>query len=75
MGQITVAVFVALTLAGLALVAGGVFLRSRNTMAAGAALLLTLAGAWVLGPPGAALGLLALALLRRRRQGVSTGSN
>ena len=68
MGDITVAAFAALTLAGLALVTWGVLRRARTVLTVGVALLFALVGAWVLGLPGAALGLLALAFLGPRRR-------
>jgi hypothetical protein len=39
----------------------------------GGGLLLALAGAWVVGPPGAALGAVPLAFARRRRAGPVKG--
>ncbi len=74
MGDITVAAFAAWTLAGLALVTWGVLRRARAALTVGVALLLALVGAWVLGLPGAALGLLALAFLAPRRPDGATGA-
>ena len=74
MGDVTVAAFVALTLVGCGLVTWGALRRTRVALAAGGALLLALVGAWVLGLPGAALGLLALAFVRRRPPDVATGA-
>ena len=42
---------------------------SLGALVAGGGLLLALAGAWVIGLPGVALGLVALAFWRRRRSG------
>lgn len=67
MGDVTVAAFVVLTTAALALVGFGFFRRARAPVVAGAALLVSLAGAWVVGLPGAAAGLVALPFLRRGR--------
>lgn len=67
MGDVTVAAFGVLALAGLSFLLFGAFARSRNVMVAGAALLLGLCGAWVAGLPGAAVGLVALVFLRRQR--------
>ncbi len=71
MGDVTVAAFVVLTLAALALVGFGFFTRSRIAIVAGWTILVSLAGAWVVGLPGAAAGLVALLFLRRRRSAAS----
>ena len=65
MGDVTVTAFGILALLGLVLVVVGAVRGTRIPLVAGAALLLALAGAWVVGLPGAALGLVALAFLRR----------
>lgn len=67
MGDVTVVAFGVLTLVGLALVGFGALRRTRILLAAGSGLLLALAGAWTLGLPGAAVGMVALVFLRRRR--------
>jgi glucose dehydrogenase len=51
------------------LVGIGAVRRARLPLVAGGGLLLALAGAWVIGLPGVALGLVALAFWRRRRSG------
>lgn len=71
MGDVTVAAFVVFTIAALALVGFGFFARARTPIVAGWALLVSLAGAWVVGLPGAAAGLVALLFLRRGRSGAS----
>jgi hypothetical protein len=71
MGDVTVALFGLLALLGLTLVGFGSFTRAHNPIVAGAALLISLAGAWVIGLPGAALRLVALAFVRRRRSSAS----
>jgi hypothetical protein len=63
--------FGVLALVGLALVGLGALRRSRLLVAVGAALLLALAGLWMLGLPGAALGAVALGPLLRGRAGGS----
>ena len=67
MGDVTVVAFGLVALIGLALVGFGALRRLRTLMILGTALLLGLAGAWALGLPGGALGLIALAFLRRGR--------
>jgi hypothetical protein len=67
MGDVTVAAFVVLAIAALTLVGFGFFTRARNPIVAGGALLVSLAGAWIVGLPGAAAGLVALVFLRRGR--------
>ena len=66
MGDVTVPAFGVLALLGLVLVGIGAVRGTRLPLAAGSGLLLVLAGAWVLGLPGIALGLVALAFVRRR---------
>jgi hypothetical protein len=68
-GDVTVAAFGVLTSLGLVLVGIGAVRRARLPVVAGGGLLLALAGAWVIGLPGVALGLVALAFWRRRRSG------
>jgi hypothetical protein len=51
MGDVVVAGFGALTLVGVVLVALGTLRRDRSQLLWGAAVLLTLAGSWVLGLP------------------------
>jgi hypothetical protein len=65
-GDITVAAFGVLALLGLGLVGIGAVRRARLPLVAGGGLLLALVGAWVIGLPGIALGLVALAFWRRR---------
>jgi hypothetical protein len=72
-GKVTVALFGLLALLGLALVGFGSFQRARNSIVAGGALLISVAGAWMVGLPGAALGLIVLAFLRRRSGANATG--
>jgi hypothetical protein len=69
-GDVTVVAFSVLTLVGLALVGFGALRRTRILLAAGSGLLLALAGAWTLGLPGAAAGIVALVFLRRRRSAI-----
>ena len=69
MGDVTVAAFGVLTSLGLVLVGIGAIRRARLPLVAGGGLLLTLAGAWVIGLPGVALGLIALVFWRRRPSG------
>ena len=71
MGDVTVALFGLLALLGLALIGFGSIRRARTPIVAGAALLISLAGASIVGLPGAALGLIALAFLRRGRSSAS----
>ena len=70
-GDVTVAAFGVLTLAGLVLVGFGSFKRARNPIVTGSALLLSLVGAWMIGLTGAALGLVALGFVRRGRSSAS----
>jgi hypothetical protein len=70
-GDVTVALLGLLALLGLALVGIGSIRRARKPIVAGAALLLSLTGAWIVGLPGAALGLIAFAFLRRGRSSAS----
>ena len=67
MGDITLSAFGLIALASLTLIAVGAFRRSRLLMILGTALLLALAGLWVVGLPGATGGLLPLVFLKRRR--------
>ena len=69
-GDVTVVAFGVLTLVGLALVGFGALRRARILLVAGSGLLLALAGAWTIGLPGAAVGLVALGFLRRRRSAI-----
>jgi hypothetical protein len=64
-GDIVVVGFAVVTLAGLVLVGFGAVRRGRTPLIIGAALLLGAACAWVLGPPAALVGLVALAFVRR----------
>ena len=73
MGDAIVIGFGVLTLVGCVLVGLGTFRRARILLVAGGALLLALAGAWMLGLPGAAVGVVALGFLRRGRTDVSAG--
>ncbi len=57
-----------LAVAGLALVLLGAVRRAVNLMVTGSAVLLAITGAWILGPAGAMVGLLALGFLRRGRR-------
>jgi len=61
-GEITVIAYAALAALGLALVGWGAFRRHRFMLRCGAAILLALAGAWVLGPAGLAAGVLPFVL-------------
>ena len=65
MGEITVFAFAGLALLGLVLVAFGSLRRSRIPLLAGCAMLAALIGAWVIGLPGIALGVLPLLFLTR----------
>ena len=67
MGDAVVVGFAGLTLVGLTLVGFGVVRRARTPLTLGAVLLGSAAGAWVLGPAGALVGLVALAFVRRGR--------
>ncbi len=69
MGDVTVTAFGILALLGLVLAGVGAVRGARVPLVAGTGLLLALAGAWVLGLPGVALGLVALAFWRRRPSG------
>jgi hypothetical protein len=69
MGDVTVAAFAGLALLGLVLAGIGGVRGTRLLLVAGGGLLLGLAGAWVVGLPGAALGLVALLFWRRRSSG------
>ncbi len=69
MGDVTVVAFAALAVVGLALVGWGGLRGVRLPLMLGWGLLLALAGVWVVGPPGAALGAVPLAFARRRRAG------
>ncbi len=66
MGEVVVVGYAVLALVGLACVGAGLVRRSRRALVAGGALLLGLVGAWTIGLPGIALGVLALAFLKRR---------
>ena len=68
MGDVTVVAFGVLTLAGIVLVGFGAVRRTRILLVLGGGLLLALAGAWVIGLPGAALGVIALAFLKGSRK-------
>jgi len=72
-GDVTVVAFGVLTLVGLALVGFGALRRSRILLVVGGAILLALAGTWMLGLPGAAVGVVALGFWRRGRSDVSAG--
>jgi hypothetical protein len=65
MGSITLAWSVTLAVIALAIVAVGARRRQRVVIVAGVSLLLGLAGAWVVGLPGAAIGLVPLLFLGR----------
>lgn len=69
MGEVTVTAFGILALLGLVLVGIGAVRGARIPLVAGTGLLLAIAGAWVVGLPGVALGLVALAFWRRRPSG------
>lgn len=66
MGEVTVVAYAALALVGISLVGVGAVRRSRGALVAGAALLMALLGAWTIGLPGLALGVIPLAFLKRR---------
>jgi len=65
MGEPVVVGFAVLAVAGLALVLLGAVRRANNLMVVGSAVLLAIAGAWILGPAGAVVGLLAFGFLKR----------
>jgi len=65
MGEPVVVGFAVLAVVGLALVLLGAVRRANNLMAVGSAILLAIAGAWMLGPAGTMVGLLAFGFLRR----------
>jgi hypothetical protein len=65
-GDVTVTAFAVLALLGFVLAGVGAVRRARVPLVAGAGLLLALVGAWVVGLPGAALGLVPLVFWRRR---------
>lgn len=67
MGDIVVYAFGGLLCVALGLVAVGLRRRSRQPLMAGSVILLALAGAWLIRPPGALLGVIPLLLLLRRR--------
>ena len=69
MGDVTVTAFGILALLGLVLVGVGAVRGARIPLVAGAGLLLALGGAWVVGLPGVALGLIPLVFWRRRPSG------
>jgi hypothetical protein len=71
--DVTVALFGLLALLGLGLVGFGSIRSSRKPIVAGVALLTSLAGAWIVGLPGVALGLIALAFWRGRSSASGTG--
>ncbi|TFG53228.1 MAG: hypothetical protein E4H37_03795 [Gemmatimonadales bacterium] len=65
MGEPVVVGFAVLAVVGLTLVAVGAVRRAVNLMVVGSAILLAVTGAWILGPAGAMVGLLAFGFLRR----------
>jgi hypothetical protein len=67
MGDVVVALYGVLAAIGLVLIGVGLFRRTRGLTVTGSALLLALAGAWTIGPPGAAAGLVAFGFLGRGR--------
>ena len=66
MGHVTLVAFGMLALVGLLLAGVGTIRRFRLLLVLGGAILLALVGAWIVGPPAAALGLAPVAFLRRR---------
>jgi hypothetical protein len=68
-GDVTVTAFGVLALLGLVLAGVGAVRGARILLVVGTGVLLALVGAWVVGLPGAALGLVALAFWRRRPSG------
>lgn len=66
MGEVTVVAYAALALVGISLVGVGAVRQSRGFLVAGAALLMALVGAWTIGLPGLAAGVVPLAFLKRR---------
>jgi len=66
-GDVTVVAFGILTLVGLVLVGFGALRRARIPLVIGGALLLALAGTWMFGLPGAAVGVVALGFLKSGR--------
>ena len=67
MGHVTLLTFGLLAVVGLLLVGVGTIRRSRLLLVFGGALLLALVGAWIVGPPAAAIGLVPFTFLRHRR--------
>jgi len=65
MGEPVVVGFGVLAVVGLALFLLGAVRRVGNLMVAGSAILLAISGAWILGPAGTMVGLLAFGFLRR----------
>jgi hypothetical protein len=65
MGEPVVVGFAVLAVVGLALVLMGAIRRAVNLLVVGSAILLAIAGAWIVGPAGAIVGLLAFGFLRR----------
>jgi len=75
MGDVILAGFIALAILAGVLLVVGVARRHRALTLAGWALLVALAGAWIIGPPGVVLGVLVLGLgflLRRCRSRTSS---
>ena len=64
MGDVTVVAFAVLALAGAILLGWGAAAKVRTLKVAGAAILLGLAGAWVFGLLGIAVGLVAFVFLK-----------
>jgi hypothetical protein len=71
-GDVIVVAYGVLALVGLALLGVGVLRRARFLLVVGSGLLLALVGAWIVGLPGAAACVLALAFLWRKRPDAST---
>ena len=66
MGDIVVAGYAVAAATGIALIVVGAARRARLPLVLGCGLLLALVGAWVLGLPGLALGILPIFFLKRR---------
>ena len=73
MGHVTLVAFGLLTLVGLILTGVGTIRRSRLLLVFGGALLLALVGAWIVGLPAAAIGLVPFAFVRRRGAATPSG--
>jgi hypothetical protein len=68
MGEPVVALFIVAAAAGIGAMAIGLTRRNRPLTVMGGAVLLATTGAWFFGPLGAAVGVVALVLLRRHER-------